>query len=52
MVCEGDGLKEGQVGQTARFNVDTTAAGPGVLDIKVRGPKNPVEADTIEVGEL
>ena len=39
------------MGKTAVFTIDASAAGPGDLDVKVRGPKNPIDVTPIEIGK-
>ena len=33
------------------FTIDASAAGPGDLDVKVRGPKNPIDVTPVEIGK-
>ncbi|KAL5250135.1 hypothetical protein ACHWQZ_G016012 [Mnemiopsis leidyi] len=51
VIVSGDGIREGQVGKTAVFTIDASAAGPGDLDVKVRGPKNPIDVTPVEIGD-
>ena len=40
-----------QVGKSAVFTIDTAAAGPGELDVKVKGPNNVIPVNPMEIGE-
>ena len=50
VICNGDGLTEGVVGEPAVFTIDTSTAGAGDLDVKIRGPRNPIDVHPMEIG--
>lgn len=48
VVVQGAGVEGGLVGEKMNFSVQTAAAGPGLLAVKIRGPSKELKFDTVQ----